>query len=555
MNPNVTASFALIKTLKMLGVEQCVISPGSRSTPIAYAAINELESTVIIDERDAGFTALGIAESSNKPCIVITTSGSAPAHLFPSVVEAYYSNVAVIVISADRPEGARGKGQAQTINQVDMFGSHVRLSIDAPSPNMQNDNMFWALLANDLYRSSLKGPVHLNIGFNEPLVPDGDENIGEINLENQKYTDDTDQISDGLLDLISKSEKIIATVGRKNQCSSNSFEKLMGTLNIPVLADVTSNIRNSSKVITNYDFIMRTSHKDLQPDLVLQFSDPLTSKKFNKHIENTDVVSIKNFDDGFSPFSNVIENINSVNFDDTIEDLIADVKPKDAGYIKKWNKYSSSISESNIETFGEVKIYEELSAFIDNYDKNLNLLLASSMPIRYSEWFLNSIPENVNVFSHRGTNGIDGMVSSSLGISIGSKKDVLCVVGDVALTHNIGFLGSCNEIAKRNSSKIVFALVDNDGGAIFSHLDQADNTSLKNNYSDLYITKPNINYESLCSALGINYFEFENDKNFKHIEEYLNGNINGVCIVKFKVDHYSGRKCMIKINELLADIH
>lgn len=181
MNPNVLASYALLGRLRDHGVTHAVISPGSRSTPLAFVAYELFDATVVIDERDAGFIALGISESSGQPAVVITTSGSAPTHLFPSVVEAFHSNVGMIVITADRPHEVRGRGAPQTIDQFNMFGSATRYFYDARTPHEEDGVDYWEARADELFdvadgSRNVVGPAHLNMGMNEPLSPDGDEN-------------------------------------------------------------------------------------------------------------------------------------------------------------------------------------------------------------------------------------------------------------------------------------------------------------------------------------------------------------------------------------------
>ena len=555
MNPNIVASYALVAELKSHGVSHCVISPGSRSTPISHAAYELLDSTVVIDERSAGFVGLGIAESTNTPVVVITTSGSAPTHLYPSVVEAFHAHVPMIYISADRPHEVRGRGAPQTIDQSELFSHSVQLFIDSVCPHDNIDDDYWGTIARDLYSASvghdaIPGPVHLNMGFREPLTPDGDELIhrqGET-LSVEKVHDKREvELPDSL-----RSSRGLITVGRHFDGDPRDIHALSEATGWPICADILSQLRDGS-VITTYDTIVRRNDKQFLPDIIVEIGEPLTSKKFHEFMAGVETIALKKYKDSRDPYGHHSSEVVASDISQVLKSW-ARLHYEDDPL---WRQLWVSAETHSLETIARViqqqpdsepAVLAAIGDICAKYQDHLQVLIASSMPIRYAEWFWNKSGPDTCVLSHRGTNGIDGMISSTYGIAHGSCTTTLCVLGDVAFSHDVGFLSAAQQISLGRNESLIFVVIDNAGGAIFRHLDQAQNRTLKNSYAELFQTTPAVDIEKMCHATGVTYIH-GTPHDYKTV---LDDPQPGVTVVHICVEHESGPEFMRALDNAIG---
>ena len=570
MNPNVNASFALLGRLKDLGVTNCVVSPGSRNTPLAYVANILFDTISVIDERDAGFFALGISQASGTAPIVITTSGSAPAHLLPSVCEAYNSNLGMIVISADRPLELRKVGAPQTVNQVNLFGSHARYSFDTILASEVTDNKYWTDIADDIYGTvnlvgDIRGPAHLNIAFNDWLTPDGDEKYKSFDsLRSLQMTGDVvlseAEGSFNSLDLLKMLENAtngIITMGRNSFVDTSKVLELSHTLNWPILADITSGGRSMPEAISNYDTIARSSEIDnIFPEYILQFGEALGSKAWNQKIilKKTKVFAIKCFDDGRDPYSYITNSLILENPNFLLDSLIENVDKQSNEYKKGFKELSLKCNDLIVdlldnEISSEPKIFKDLHSVFSSHHGDYNILLGNSMPIRYAEWLWNGITPNIDIYCNRGANGIDGAISTSTGIGYASSSQTIGIFGDVTFTHDIGFLPHCVKLANEYGINFIFVVIDNDGGAIFSHLDQGNNSPLKESYTKLIQTPTEIDFEKVSEAFGA-----RTGSSLDEFKFALSNNQPGVDVIVLKAEHLSGRTFMSLLQSKVTNI-
>ncbi len=562
MNPNYIASYALLGRLKDRGVSHCVISPGSRSTPLAFVANELLDSTIIIDERSAGFVALGISESTKRPCVVITTSGSAPTHLYPSVVEAHHSNVGMIVISADRPHEIRGIGAPQTIDQHNLYGSACSYFVDTKCPEDENEVSYWENIADKAFSSSgftakRANVSHINMGMREPLVPSGGELEYYLKYKSVKFNAPSNEEVEDLNGLLNFTdyEKVIVTIGRNSFIDSKSINLLRSHFKCPVLTDVLSGERNNQEYISNYDSIMRSKNTDnLKPDVILQFGDPLTSKIFNQKMAKVHTIAVKKYDDGRNPWDN--QNDTFIASDpNLIVDKIVTINEflKNEEFLNAWKQSSKKVQKNIFEVLekfpeSEPSVFFKLGNAINVLD-NTSVLLASSMPVRYAEWFWSTTPNTVNIYSHRGTNGIDGMISSTIGIAKGTERSVVTVLGDVAFSHDLGALPVLNNFCARHELGVSLIIINNQGGAIFNHLEQANSEIIAPSYEKIMMTPPNIDIAGLCSGLSINYLNLKPNDIEKDLRQLLEQDSRGLNVIEIEVGHNSGREFMSQLND------
>lgn len=572
MNPNVIAAYALLCRLRDRGVTHAVLSPGSRSTPLAYVANEIFDTSVVLDERDAGFVALGISESDHSPAVVITTSGSAPTHLYPSVVEAYFSDIPMIIISADRPHEVRGRGAPQTIDQINLFNTHARYFFDTACPHDEPDIRYWNVCADELYKASVgingvAGPVHLNMGMREPLVPEGDEQdkydgyiAGKLSkLDNYQFGFSsgnllrTNQLDTKIIQLIKSSTRPIFTLGRGFEISPTRLKQLLKQ-NVIVLADVTSNARHQ-QVITTYDSILhRRDIKQFLPDLVIQLGDALTSKAFNETISNIDTINVRKFDDSIDAYGNA--NYTYIDSDNTFIHRVLEHIRCDKQHAKNWLSAQNEMT-SFIEKFISLHREEEPACYfnigntIGSLEIETNILVASSMPIRYAETFWRNSAKST-IYSHRGTNGIDGMLASAYGIGYSNKKPTICVLGDLAFVHNIGFLSQAVQKVQENNMKLTFVVIDNNGGAIFKFLDQAKNVVLKDSYEKIIQVDSKVDIEKLSVTCGANYLRVDSSS----ISDTINQTVDmtGLNIIHIKFDNDSGSRFMAEYKKQISQL-
>ena len=580
MNPNVFSAYALISRFKSLGVSHAVVSPGSRSTPLAYVANDLLETHVVIDERDAGFLALGISEATAMPCLVITTSGSAPTHLFPSITESFYSNIPLIVLTADRPHEVRGRGAPQTIDQINLYGTHVRYFADALCPHDESSQEYWQSFADEMFSASTgqnspAGPVHLNIGMREPLVPDGDEKQSLLSSQGLDAKQETKASTFGFSAIVPNKKELLEsqvqniinnakhgaiTIGRNSGVTARDVRRLRELIDWPILADVTSNVRSEEALVCNYDSVLRRSDsKNLHPDVVIQFGDPLTSKLWNESISDVFVISIRTQDDGKDPYGNADICLHARDISSVFDEIARIDTSASKNFRILWEKISQQ-TQKDIEDVISKKFDSEPSAFFalgesfSKLESPFQILIASSMPIRYSEMLWNSTSSDSKVFSHRGTNGIDGMISSTFGISIASQCPTVCVLGDVAFSHDIGFLSTGSSFSEFQNKCVIFVVVDNGGGAIFGHLEQGRNPSMADSYDKIMKTPSFVDIEEISKASKADYFYGSVKECVTRIEELLKSQSPGTHVVHMKFKHDSGKNFMTELNARLSNV-
>ncbi len=581
MNPNMFASYALFSRLASHGVTHAVVSPGSRSTPLAYVAHELFDTTVVIDERDAGFVALGLAESTGRTPVVITTSGSAPTHLYPSIAEAFHSNVGMIVVSADRPHEVRGRGAPQTIDQINMFSTSVRFFHDTLCPHDEDSVLYWHERADELFShasgiGSVAGPVHLNMGMREPLVPDGDEkevyesqNVVHVSAISQPevrhgvfgFSSSLSSVrifTPAIRELIARAPKGIVAIGRNSGLSAEDVTILSEIVSWPVLADTTSNVRCCENVISSYDGIMRRDDvKKFLPDVVLQFGDPLTSKLFNESLSPSTVISVRGYDDHRNAYGNATHFITLSEPRMCFDELRAIVYQQIPQFTDEWREAHGETADAIEQSAtsasdSEPAVFLKIGKMLTKCKDKISVLVASSMPIRYAEWLWARPAESVRVYSHRGTNGIDGMISSAYGIAHGSQVPTLCVVGDVAFAHDIGFLSRCVQLTKEKNACVVFLVIDNGGGAIFRHLPQAHNEAMSESYEEIMQTPPGIDIQALSSACGAEYLTGSFEECMNSLETKLHTREKGTHVVHLTVEHDSGPEFMTQLQAKLS---
>ncbi|MEY4401541.1 MAG: 2-succinyl-5-enolpyruvyl-6-hydroxy-3-cyclohexene-carboxylic-acid synthase, partial [Actinomycetota bacterium] len=446
---DVTATFCatLVDEWLRLGASTCMIAPGSRSTPmaLAIASAKGLRVHVFHDERSASFAALGAAKACDQPVLVLCTSGTAAVNFHPAVVEASYADVPLIVLTADRPPELQGVGAPQTIDQKYLYGSAVRAYIDAGvADDDRRDD--WRRLARRAFRAAVTerpGPVHVNLPFREPLVGSagklpavGDDQTHGQRRAKQLGTETLAKVNSRL-----KNKRGVIIAGARG-VPPRAAKLLSDALKWPVLADPTSGCRTEGPhAIRHADALLRDSEiaKRLRPESVLRFGALPASKVVNSWLRDTaaEVTTVSG-----SPYLIDPDRTTSLHLVTNAEALCTDLAPLVAPCDQNWLQDWCVVEQSARRVVGdmlddETRLSEPGVArcVVASLPTGSRFVVSSSMPIRDVEWYGGSC-EHLTVLSNRGANGIDGVVSTAVGVALETGQTTGLLIGDIAFLHD-----------------------------------------------------------------------------------------------------------------------
>jgi len=485
---------------------------------LAIAARSELQLHVFHDERSASFAALGIGLSSKSgklmPAILLCTSGTAAVEFHAAVVEANYASVPMLVCTADRPPELQGVGAAQTIDQQNLYGASTRLFVDAGiADDTRRDD--WRQLAHEVLSAAIRtdaGPVHLNLPFREPLVGIAEELPAAIASQVGNAFDDPPSISQDILQKLSAmcvGEKGVIVAGNGIDNPQMVLE-LAHRLQWPVFADSRSGCRvdigeaHGAIVVSNADILLRDSQTASAciPQVVLRFGEPPVSKVVNTWLRESKCTYLAVSDTMklIDPDRIVVEHV-VAKASHVCESLNAHVQQKPAtSWVSNWAKLQTTCGLTLASMWNDSSPLTEplvARALMEAMPQDSNLVLSSSMPVRDVEWF--SAPRGgVRVLANRGVNGIDGVVSTAVGVAAESGKFTALLIGDIALLHDTN--GLLNLMQRAVDLKIV--VVDNKGGGIFSFLPQST-TLDPQRFEQLFGTPHNVDIGQLVQAHGL----------------------------------------------------
>ncbi len=528
-NRNTALASALVEELARGGVRQAFLSPGSRSSPLALALDREpaIELRVVLDERSAGFAALGAALASGAPAIVACTSGSAAANLHPPVVEADQAGVPLLVLTSDRPPELRGVGAGQTIDQIGLYGSAPRWFCEVGTHAADDSGLLHmrATGSRAVAEAQLgRGPVHLNLAWRDPLGPEpapGDvtatdplaregRSAGRPLTTGLAGREPSSALTEALAAAVEGAERGLIVAGRLPDRSLNAaVTELAAQAGFPILADPTSQLRfgdhDRSQVIAAYDLILREERPALEPDLVLRFGDLPTSKPLRNWLRGHSAEQIVIDPPGrWNEPSRIAGAFVRADAGSLIESLLA--QPSGHGGARGWAAGWTEAERRAQDAIASALAGDSLSepavqrVLGEAYGDGERVLIASSMPIRDAEAFLAGGRAAVTIHSNRGANGIDGLLSTGAGIAAGASAPTWVVLGDLALAHDIGGLA----VAAASDQPLRIVVVDNGGGGIFDFLPQARQVE-PDRFSALFTTTAEIDIAGAAAAFGIPY--------------------------------------------------
>ncbi len=501
-NPSTALARVLVDQLAAEGVPLIVICPGSRSGALAIAASEhpEMETRVVIDERSGAFHALGVARASSRPTAVLSTSGTAAANFFPAIVEADLSCVPLIAISADRPAESQGVGANQTVDQIALYGAKVRNFTGVEAPDSSNDrNVEWRGSVARLVSAATgipPGPVHLNVRFREPTVPVSDDGrtIGaEYPFETPRIGDvvipSVREVEDELPHLPADRGLIVAGDGDYDR---GLVEKTAKGLGWPILATALSGMRGDDTITTYHHLMAGPIPDELRPRTVVAVGSVGPSSRLETLIASAENrVRVDRWGRVTDPERNATHVLEA----DVVEILELVEGAAEPGWWQAWRQaeeHRRRKTDEIVDGFAAMT-GAGVARALDRVSWGA-LVVASSLPIREVDAHLR---RRGPVFANRGASGIDGFVSTALGVGAIMPR-TLALAGDLSLLHDSnGFLHD-------GAIGLTFVVIDNRGGGLFDTLPQASHAP---DYERLFITDPHRSYAALAEFHGLGYHE------------------------------------------------
>ncbi|MEY4900185.1 MAG: hypothetical protein RI895_607 [Actinomycetota bacterium] len=484
---------AIVQSCLDSGVEHAVIAPGSRNAPLSWAFAQAEKAGLIkiqvrIDERDAGFLALGIAKATGKPVTVVVTSGSAVANLLPAVVEAFHSAVPVIVLSADRPASARGKSAPQTINQFGIFGTFVKSQIDVAANQTDLTAVSKVI---DLTITNRPGPVQVNVQFELPLLPDSE------NLDWQPKPPSLKIISKTKIEQmqIAVPARGIFVVGDNADPESvREIDQISQAIGWPVLWEPTANAHMLQNSISHGVVLLQA---DIAPkvDAVVTFGTVGLSRVILGLLKSVPIhLAIHSETSG----SDLPDPVSSAK---EIFECVPKLETKtDPEWLSQWQLLDHKAATAVATALTPDTLTGPSAAQLvwDQTGKDDQLFVAASWPVRHLEAYA-AKRDGLHVFGNRGANGIDGLISTAIGVGIGTSKRTVLLMGDIAFLHDLGGLNLGEEQAAPNLTVVV---LDNNGSGIFSQLEQGAD-EYQEHYEKVFGTPHGKDLWVIAESLGI----------------------------------------------------
>ena len=502
--PKIPLAQSILEICQQKGVKHIVISPGSRNAPLTIGFTNNpyFKCYSIADERCAAFFALGIAQQIQQPVVVVCTSGSALLNYYPAFAEAFYSQIPLVVLSADRPQHKIDIGDGQTIRQENVFANHSLFNANLSENNsLENDHLVQMALHTSVVK---KGPVHINVPFEEPLY----ETVSDLQVHPKIIEFTTEkkpfEIDPSTLAVWKSASKKMILVGElfPNSVEQRYLELLANDPSVVVLTEKTSNLHHPTFIdqidtlITPFD---EADLKAFQPEIVVTFGGMVVSKRIKAFLRKYKPEHHWHIDelrayDTFGALTNHFETKINVflsqlltedTFESTYKSSILSIW-KDR--VAKHQEYNSKIP------FSDFKVFDFICK---NLPENCQLQVSNSSAIRYIQLF--DVASSIPVFCNRGTSGIDGSTSTAIGASVVSTLPTVLITGD------IGFLYDSNALWNNYiPSNFKIILINNGGGGIFRILPGHEETETFNTYFE---TSHQLNASHLAKMYGLNYFK------------------------------------------------
>lgn len=551
------------------GLDQVVLCPGSRCAPLTLAFARHRSFTIrtFSDERSAAFIAAGLATQTKKPCILICTSGTAAYNFAPAIAECYFNNIPLIVFTADRPGEWIGQQDGQTIYQNDIFGKHVKKSFELPQQYTHHDDE-WAInrIVNEAVNAACeepRGPVHINAPFREPLYPKKGESI--YYKESIRVIDSianafdlNNNLQQQLLTEWSAFHNILIVCGQQPQHQEvlKELDTFSTRYSVPIVGDILSNLHGHDHTVRHADAFLGQASDDvmrsLRPDLLITFGRSVISKNLKLFLrkytpkEHWHIQPAGSAPDTFQHMTKIVRTtplafFQLLNSGKQLENFEGQ---KQHNYFKLWEIEERRATRALSDFFpreepGEFELVKEI---LDNLPPTGNLHLANSMSVRYANFIgLNKNQSGIEVFSNRGTSGIDGCTSTAVGHSLASEKLNLLITGDQAFFYDRNAFWHNYPLPN-----LRIVLLNNHGGAIFTMI---DGPAALPEAIPYFVTEQRLNARKLCEEFGFEYLKLDNKRKVKNlIKNFFEADAT-TKILEIETDAVSGKNTFDQFKE------
>jgi len=534
-----TFAATFVDELAAQGVEYACVSPGSRSAPIAMALQRHPRIKVIvqIDERSSSFFALGLGKSTGKPAVVLCTSGTAAAEFHPAVVEAFYSRTPLIVVTADRPPELRDVGANQAIDQQHLYGTAVRWFFDPGTPaDLPGAPRIWRRLAARAVAEAAGGPVHLNLPFREPLVPPpgqvpSAEGESGQNITSGRILPTPAQLAT-LASALQRAKRPLVVAGEMRD--GERVAPALTRLGLPVLAEPGSQLRRpeTGGAVESYEALLRAGWSlEHGPDLVIRIGGTPTSRAMNAWLAAAAAPTfLIDPDHSWRDQDQVARHVIATDPQSLLEAL---PPVNRAAWRDEWvaagKKAGAAISATLISTpLHEGHIVRALASRLPEVAQ---VFVGSSMPIRAADSFWPLAKSKQRFYGNRGASGIDGLVSTGLGVATGrSDVPTVLMLGDLSVYHDMNGLWAIG----RHGVKATIVVCDNNGGGVFNFLPQAQHPDV---FEEIFATPLGLDFAQIARLYGLVYSPVTDRSGLEPaISDAIEKATPTMVVVKFKRD-------------------
>ncbi len=562
--PNINLLWAslFVEELVRNNIHDFCIAPGSRSTPLTLAAAShkEVNTHIHFDERGLGFFALGISLSSNKPVVIITTSGSAVANLYPAVIEAKQSNIPLIILSADRPPELINCGANQAIDQHAIFADYPVFFRQIPSPSLQIKPNYLLTTINQglVTQKNSPAPIHFNIAFPEPLYPQKNsinyqEYLSPVKqwlTANEPFTSyimqESSYKNSSQTQLAGK--KVLIIAGRlQDKNHAEAIAEFANNNHYPLLADIQSSITAQGNNLFYYDLLLVNKEFQAQlaqADIIIQFGDKLISKRLEQFVAqfNGEYWLIQNGNQCIDPNHQLNKRFAS-NACEWIKSQSNPLPTIEQNWLVKLTQYNQQISQQIITPFLANNRFCEIN-IVDALDKLLPadnpLFIGNSMPIRISDMFMKN--NQSLVFSNRGASGIDGLLATAVGVAKNAQQVTTLLIGDTSFLYDLNSLA----LLKQLNHPFIIIVINNDGGAIFNLLPVPAQQK-----QEFYQLPHGLTFSDSCRQFSIDYYNPRQLDEFKG--NYQTALKNRVSLIEISVKNDQTSIQLEQLKELIKD--
>ena len=498
---------------------------------------------IIPDERSAAYTALGMARQTKKPVALVCTSGTAALNFAPAVGEAFFSEIPLVVFTADRPAEWLGQADNQAIYQEHLYGKHVKADYVYPTDLQHPDSEWYAIrIANEALNIAMqhpRGPVHINVPLREPLYLDNEPDFSDVEAKIIKFDQGEKSVPEGIFESLSQYNKVVVVSGthRPNARLKQALSQLCMEKHIVFIPDITSNLTHTSGSISfaelAIDAIPKDRFEDFIPELVISFGGPIVSKTLKNFLKHKNIKAHWHLNgypasaDTFQQLTNILD-VNAPTFFKALAGYSSASFSKD--YSETWTTLDTNVSQSAKSAIESLEFSEIRASFevINNLPANTILHLGNSLPVRYASVFPFINPD-IEVHSNRGTSGIDGTVSSAAGQSMVDDRTHVLIVGDLGFMYDSN--GLWNNYLRDNFKIIV---LNNHGGGIFRTLPGARHQKELEEY---FVVKQPLRFEHIALQHNCEYYFCNNMEGLKPALDQLLSTKGKPAILELEFDN------------------